>query len=249
MEAARGKADIPHDENSLLVAADEIGTKFEALFMQASFNDSGEARISACLLLTIAELYIAVLAVLRSPAQSHAGVLIRSMLEALADLNNLVADPNYLDQMHFDNADQMLKTSQGFLDDADLRDDPEVQENMKRWRAIEQEMYDKLKSKGCKPQGPAAKFKLAKMIGEYATGYRFLCSFSHSDLNTLIARHAGDGQLRFTDTLPPETLKSLLGLAISIYARSVNTLPKYSNLSTAEVQSACDAADSIWSTL
>lgn len=234
------------DPATLLSAAANIGDRFEALLAEARVHDSGEARIAACLCLTIAELHIAVIAVLRSRAQSHAPILVRSMHEALADLKNLVEDSTYLNQMRFDNADQALKTFKGFKDDPDMQDEQGAQNTLLEWIAKEQGIFDELQKNGFKQLLAAGKFKKAGMVGEYATGYRFLCSYSHSDLNTLIARHAGDRHLRFTDTLSHATLKSVLGMALTVYARAVETLPQYTNLSTEMVKAAIDSADNIW---
>lgn len=231
---------------ALISAAEQINTVLEELLSRARVKNTDAARVSACLCLTIAELYVATIAVLRSRAPSHAPVLIRSMHEAQADLKNLVADNSYLEQMRYDNADQMLKSFEGFLQDPDLRDIEEVQKNMGKWQAIERGIYNELHAKGYRPHRPAIKFKKAGMAGEYATAYRFLCSFSHSDLNTLLARHTGQDHLRFAAPLPPETLKSVLGLATSIYVFTINTLPAYTQLANEEVRAANDAADAIW---
>jgi hypothetical protein len=59
---------------------------------------------------TIAEAFTAVVAILRSPSQSDAVPLVRTMHEALADLRNLVADNACMDQIRFDSAYQQLKT-------------------------------------------------------------------------------------------------------------------------------------------
>jgi hypothetical protein len=231
---------------SLLAAAEQISRILEGLLARAKVRGPEVARVSGYLSLTIAELYAAVLAVLRSTAPSHAPVLVRSMHEALADLRNLVANPDYLNQMRYDNAEQMLRTCDGFMQDPDLRGMEEVQKNMGEWRAAEQRIYDELHPRGYRPFGPSKKFKQAGMAGEHATAYRFLCSFSHSDLNTLIARHAGEGYLRFAAPLPAETLQSVLGLATSIYVGAINTLPAYTTLTVDEVKRAVDAANTVW---
>jgi hypothetical protein len=230
----------------MISAAEKIGATFEALLEEVAVQDSGEARISACLFLTIAELYIAMLSVMQSRAQSHAPVLVRSMHEAFVDLQNLVADSSYADQMRYDNADQMLKTSGGFQEAPDLKEDEEALNTLAEWSAKEQKTLDELKAKGYKSLKIFDKFDRAGLAREYATGYRFFCSFSHSDLNTLIARHAGLGHLRFTDPLPAETLKSILSIAINIYGRAVQNLPKFTNLSDDRVKAAVDAVEAIW---
>jgi hypothetical protein len=84
------------ESGQILEAARQIGAAFDKLLTGASVNDSGEARISACLCLTIGEMYGATLIVFDSPFQSHAPLIIRSMHEALADPTNLVVNPVYL---------------------------------------------------------------------------------------------------------------------------------------------------------
>ena len=230
----------------MISAAEKIGAIFEALLEKVEVQDSGEARISACLILTIAELYIAMLNVIQSRAQSHAPVLIRSMHEALVDLQNLVANSSYVDQMRFDNADQMLKTSDGFQEAPSLKDNKEALNTLAEWSARERKTYDELKAKGYKPLNVFDRFNRVGMAEEYVTSYRFFCSFSHSDLNTLIARHAGPGHLRFTDPIPTETLKSVLSIAINIYGRAVQNLPKVTTVSDDSVRVAVDAVEAIW---
>jgi hypothetical protein len=230
--------------DDIVGAAERVAATLEALLDKMEVRDSGEARLSACLFLTIGELYIAVLGVLRSRAQSHAPVLVRSMLEAFADLLNLVADSSYTDQMRFDNADQMLKTFGGFQEA--LKDDKDALKKLGEWIARERAILDETKAKGYKSLTISERFKRAELVEEYATGYRFFCSFSHSDINTLLARHADTKHLRFTDALPIETLKSVLSTSINIYGRAAQTLPMYTNISAEEVKAAVDRAEAIW---
>ncbi len=230
----------------LLSAADEIGAIFEGLLEKTQVNDSGEARVSVCLCLTIAEGYVAVLAVLNSHAQSHAPILIRSMHEALADLTILVETPNHVDQMKFDNAWQMLKIFLGFQDDSELKANLEAQETLKNWTEKEQATFTELRAKGYKRLQISAKFKTAKMIGEYVTSYGFLCSITHNNFTNLIARHGRVGYLGFTEPIPDAMLKSLLSISINIYGRAVKTLPKSTNLSEDEVTAAINAVEAIW---
>ena len=116
---------------------------------------------------------------------------------------------------------------------------------MGEWRAREQPIYDSLRQKGVASMSVLDAFKKAGMAPEYG-GYRFMCSSTHSNLTTLISRHAGDGHLTFTGSLPFETLKSTLGMAVSIYARAVETLPSYTDIPTGDVAAAMDAANASW---
>lgn len=230
---------------NLLAAADDINDLLEPLLLRARVKDSGEARVAMCLYLTIAELYGAALAVYKSQYQSHAPVLIRSMLESLADLLILVTDASHLDQMNFENARQMLNVVKAFEGDVDLQKDADAMMTMKSWRDREQPIYESLKTKGVKPKSILDTFRTAGISREYA-GYRFLCSFTHVNINALITRHAGVGHLRFTYDMPLETLRSTLGMAISLYGRAVETLPSYTDIAQIDVVAAINAVDTRW---
>ena len=167
------------------------------------------------------------------------------MHEALADLKNLVADASYLEQMLFENARQTLSMVKELEADPDLEKDKDAMKAMAGWRSIEQPIYDKLKGKNLRPLTVVDAFRRAGMAGEYVK-YRFMCSFSHSNLTTLIARHAGARSLRFADVLPVETLKSTLGIAASIYTRAIETVPHYTDIPATRVVTAIDAANEKW---
>ena len=239
-----GKANMAAKE--LLSAADKIGAIFEALLEKIKVNDSGEARVSACLCLTIAEGYVAALAVLNSRAQSHAPILMRSMHEALADLSIIVDVPNHVDQMRFDNASQMLRIFSGFQNDSELKADPEVQKTLKNWTGKEQATFDELQAKGHERLRISDKFKKAKMAGDYVTSYGVFCSVTHNNVTNLIARHGRVGYLGFTEPVPDVTLKSYLAICVNIYGRAVQTLPKFTNLSDDEVAAAVAEVEAIW---
>ncbi|MBI3917267.1 MAG: hypothetical protein HY322_09695 [Betaproteobacteria bacterium] len=59
----------------LISAAEKIGATFEALLEEVEVQDSGEARLSACLFLTIAELYIAMLRVVSGVAGQQVSLI------------------------------------------------------------------------------------------------------------------------------------------------------------------------------
>lgn len=234
------------DAQTLLTVADEVNESFHSLLRRAVVDDSPEARVSAFLCLSVAEGFGAVLALLRSPYGSHAPILVRSMHEALADLNNLIADPKYLDQIRFDNADQQLRTFDAFLADPDLSEDAEMRTAMSGWRETEQATFDELSAKGVKRQSISKKFLAAGMASEYATAYRVACSFTHGNLTTLIARHGRAGPIRFATAMPPETLHMVLGMALSDFARAMETIPNFTNIGKADVQQVMDGVNVKW---
>lgn len=85
-------------------AALTILDRFEELIGRANVSDSGEARIGACLTLTIFEQFRCAMCVIDGGYASHAAGPIRSMLEGVADLMNLSKSADYLDQLHYEDA-------------------------------------------------------------------------------------------------------------------------------------------------
>jgi hypothetical protein len=79
--------------------------------------------------------------------------------------------------------------------------------------------------------------------------YRFLCTFSHNQFSTLVARHVGAGQLVLGQPLPADTLEMILSLSISIYGQALGLAPTFSNLTAGEVQAVHDQVDARWAAL
>lgn len=72
---------------------------FEKLIARANVEDSGVARIGACLILTIFEQFRVAMCLVDAGHASHAAGPIRSMLEGVADLMNLSTSAVYFDQL------------------------------------------------------------------------------------------------------------------------------------------------------
>jgi len=228
-------------------AAEEIGASLENVFVKITPHRTSAARIGACLFLTIAELHLGVLATFRSRAPSTAPTLIRTMHEALVDLTLVSRDPSHLDQMRFDASDQALKVFAGFLDDEDLKSDEEAVSTLTRWIANDRAVREELSSRGLKARSVLSRFKAADMAHEYATGYRWLCSFTHTSLHTLKARHRGNGELRFGYPLPDKTTEILLGMELGFYLRAFEFLPLVSDLPRDTARAVAAACREAWS--
>jgi hypothetical protein len=127
-------------------AATTILDSFEGMIGRANVVDSGEARIGACLTLTIFEQFHSALCLVDAGYASHAAGPIRSMLEGVADLMNLSKDPNYLDQLHYENARSNVAL---FNDILKLKNVPdEMVENVGKWRDTERPFEISSKSLG-----------------------------------------------------------------------------------------------------
>ena len=110
--------------DKILKAARHAKERIDAILLRANVQDSGEARVSATFLLTIAEQFAATVHLIEGEFSTHAPVLVRSMLDELADLRNLVDDPNYLDHLKFEDARSNVLMVDDFEADSDISSDP-----------------------------------------------------------------------------------------------------------------------------
>jgi hypothetical protein len=230
------------DLPKMITAAHAAKKRFDEILRRVRVQDSGEARVSATLCLTISEQFAAALHLIQGGYSTHAPVIVRSMLEGLADLLNLVKDANYLDQMRFENARADVILFEEFAADPEMQEDKEAIAALTAWKAKAQPIRDELRAKGIKPQGIVDQFKQAGMAQNYVA-YRVLCSFSHNQLTTLLARHAaGTFELRYHHEAPEETTASTLTVALSVLCRAIDTLPLFTDLAAAEVTHAIEAS-------
>lgn len=221
------------------------GASMASLF-RLNVNDSGEARVAATLCLTIAEQFAGVLHLVRGGFSSHAPILVRSMLEGVADLLNLVHDANYLDQLHYENARNDALLFDGFMDDPEMKRDAKALATLRAWKAKAQPIRDEFHAKGFRPISAIEKFRRAKIQSTYVA-YRTFSAFAHSGLTTLLARHADYRfELRYHDEAPPETTGSALTIAISILCNAFATLPRFTDISENELKQELDAIDAAW---
>jgi hypothetical protein len=233
------------DALKMVRAAHEVKERFDEMLLRANVQDSGEARVSATLSLTISEQFAATLHLVEGGFSTHAPVVVRSMLEGLASLVNLTNDPNYLDQMRFESARADVTLFEEYAADPEMKEDKEAIATLAAWKVKAQPVRDALKEKGLKPQGIIEQFRQASMLQNYIA-YRVFCSFAHNQLTTLISRHAGNFELRYHHEAPAETTASTLTVALSVLCRAINTLPKFTDIMAVEVTRAIDDADAAW---
>jgi hypothetical protein len=161
--------------DKMLKAARRAKERIDAMLLPANVQDSGEARVSATFLLTIAEQFAAMVHLVEGKFSTHAPILVRSMLDELVDLRNLVDDPNYLDQLKFEDARSNVLMVDDFAADPDISSDPSTRMQLAEWRQKYQPIYDTLKSQGLKPQRATQKFLRAKVSSLYVPLGLSLC--------------------------------------------------------------------------
>ena len=233
-------ADIP----KMLTAAHEIKCQYDIVLMRANVQDSGEARVSASLCLTIAEQFAAILCLAERGFSSHAPILVRSMLEGLANLINLANDPNYLEQIRYENARSDVILFDEYASDPDIQKDHEAIATLARWKDKAKPVRDELADRGFKNVDVKEKFKRANISQNYVA-YRVFCSFAHNQLTTLLARHGGKF-IHYHYEAPVSMTASTLTVAVSILSRALDMLPSFTDISASELKTVIGTADANW---
>lgn len=220
----------------------EIGrvsiAQYEDYLVAMQVNDSGEARVSATLLLTIGELYRAMEALLDHGCASHAGGPIRSMIEALANVLLVAKDPDNVYQLTFDNAREdasLLRRYMGALGDGV---DASILEPLKRMVAEAENRRDALSEAGYKKQLIATKFSEIERQVDLYTAYGILCGLVHPSFTGLMSRHAGDNklELKYRAEPRPEVVEMLLYMAVPCLLEAMTVLPGISDIRANDVQ-------------
>lgn len=234
------------DLAKMLPAAHKIKNTFDAIIIGANVRNSDEARVSAALCLTILEQYAAVLHLIECKLSSHAPIVVRTMLEGLVNLHNLVSDPTYLNQMKFDDAYNSSVFFEKFAHNPYVKDDKEYIASFAAWKADGQSLLADLKAKGLKKQLIFEKFENAKSLSNCNIAYHVLCAYAHNQLTALTSRHAGDSCMRYHDDAPVENIAYIIGIALEILWLAVETLPKYTDINEDELKLRVNNACEIW---
>jgi hypothetical protein len=235
--------DIP----GMLLAAKDVKNRFDDIIYRFNVADSGKARISACLCLTISEQFSATLHLIEGGFSTHAPIMVRSMLEGVVNLLCLDKDPKHLDQLRFDNARSDVVLFDEYAALEDMQDNKDAISKLKQWKEKAQPILDELKGKAFKKQELLERFKKASMQQNYVA-YRVYCSYAHNLLTPLKARHAGVPQLRYHDEGPPETTASLLNVAVDILCHAIETVTSFTDISEEEIRHAIAETNDKWRT-
>jgi hypothetical protein len=229
---------------ALLAAASRISTITDEMVLRAQVNDTGEARVAACFYLSLAEQFSATLLLISSRCSSHAPPLLRSMLEGLVDLKNLVADPAYLDQIKLNDATEDLKTFESFANDPALLGDQETQTDLTLWRANGTRLRTELMQRGVRVRPLEQRLDPVELRSLYSA-YRFLTGMSHSRLSNVIMRHAGT-VLQFRAPAPDDTIIGFLRIAVQMLGLGFEQVCHFTNIPANHVRRTLDEVSAIW---
>ena len=219
---------------------------FEKLIARANVEDSGEARIGACLILTIFEQFRAAMCLIDAGHASHAAGPIRSMLEGVADLMNLSASADYLDQLRWENARANVAM---FNDILTLDNAPEeMTRTVGEWKARDEPVRDELAKAGRERIQLEQKLKDVGLGGMYLH-YRILCAFVHPNLTSLISRHAGRErmtELEYLRLVDRPVYRMLVMMAFDLLVRAGSELHCFTDIDEGEVNTVAEEAKRLW---
>lgn len=229
---------------ALLVAARRINAITDEVVLRAQVNNTAEARAAACFYLSLAEQFSATLLLISNRHSSHAPPLLRSMLEGLVDLKNLITDPAYLDQIKLNDATEDLKTFESFANDPALLGNQETQADLAVWRANGTRLRTELLQRGVRVRPLEQRLDPVGLRPLYAA-YRFLTGMSHSRLSNVIMRHAGTA-LQYQAPAPDDTIIGFLRIAVQMLGLGFEQVCHFTSIPANEVRRTLDEVSAIW---
>jgi len=196
------------------------------------FKRSPQHGIAVSLHGTILEHASAAMGLLVGGNASAAFILTRAAFEALADLENLVTDPTYADDMrasHFKQLERRLRAALGRSSSnpylASLAADPSSASEL---TSIQADLQS-LAAKGKTPLTALDRFTKAGMLDVYDGPYSAICGHSHNDLGVLQERHvkfdsSGAPQILYFQEPTDEDVTLVVDTLAGILANSIACL-------------------------
>lgn len=191
----------------------------------STFAANRIAPAKALVICTILDGMFAVVALLQSPGQGHVFTLLRSLLEAFADLEHLDTPEGelYLHRMRLTSA--LRKKRQGEELIAARLNDPASMEIIRVAKEAcrdAKRVIDSARANGAMTEITPTERVAA--LGQDAAGlYTQYCFDAHNDLDALIRRHATDDRelLELGGNLDEADVLNVLGLTVFLGARSL----------------------------
>lgn len=228
----------------LIAAAKEANEVLTRLVGAISLDGEERTRAAGMLLATIAEQMGAVIVLMATPMQSHAPILVRTMLEALVDLKCVVTDEDYLEQLEFTDVLQLRKVLIDYAKDPEFMAVEQFQREHAAVMAEVEPRYEELRQ-GRSPVDIATRFRRAGMAGAYVV-YRMYCTWSHNQLFALRGRHQASGPIEMGAAMPIDMQRAVIVNAVKTYSDALRMLPQFaSNADAGKIEVALMTADAL----
>jgi len=177
------------------------------------------------LFLTMVEQFEATARLMEANLVSHAGVHVRSMMEALANFQCLAESPSHVDVMLYKNLEGEKRAYKSAVEAEMLS--VEDQLAMATRLTDCNERHSQHKRKLTKEQLNTQMPTLFKRggVSELLTPYTILCSMAHSDLSALAMRHQGRETMEFRREVPRAMNVLVYSMAHYSLMHALPTLP------------------------
>lgn len=168
-------------------------------------------RLQCALFLTIAEQFESVVRLAKADLISHGAILVRSMLEATADLRLLGTEQDHVDRMKYSRAagekrfyEQLLTIQQ-------------LSESVRQFVGARQPAlaghYARLHERFRKSKRTQVEAFVAAGMADVVGYYVILCSFAHNDITALGLRHQGETSMTYKAAIPDAVAFLIIQLA------------------------------------
>jgi hypothetical protein len=233
----------PIDRDQVLVDARRIEELSKAVILAASPNDDNAAQLGCAGLALILDGYSAVMALLGTTGEYHAPTVVRTMLEAFADLNALANDKAYAERMRLHAACERKKVIKGYV--AAYGENRAFEATAQRARSdlygLEPEIT-RLRDQGIEDYKVWERFQLAGLGGDRVYVYGELSSFAHADYIAIMLRHIGREKLILGHPLPDEWFAKVVFLSSTILLDGLLTLSSFAAYDASHVGALRDEA-------
>jgi len=160
-------------------------------------------------------------------------ILLRSMLEAFVDFSNLAETRTYGYHMDGSNIKEWIR----ILEEAKRGDNPYLADisklpNLHAILSDHKKQLKDLKRKGYSPLPQYQKFEKSHQSKEYRSFYNFLCCHAHSNIRSLISRHAdiaddeSDYELQFFSPTDLDSIVHYIDSCLGILVASTESIHK-----------------------
>lgn len=238
------------DQTALIADALSLKAEFDKLLGNARVRNARHHKIAGYLCLTIAEQFSATLYLVQGGYSSHAPLIVRSMLEALADMLCIVTDPNFVDQLIFDSARDDIRMFAEFSEDPEMQKNQEAMGILSTWSRKADDRLKAMKIRKIKKLSTEQRFAKAGIKPLYVA-FRMYSAFAHNQLSALMGRHGEvepSTEIRYGMPVPPDFMKGMLMLSARLFITAVSQASHFTTIPTDELSRYIARSETRWRT-
>jgi len=194
-----------------LALATDLRTEIDALITTMRPPLVSPGRLQCALFLTVAEQFESVVRLAKAELITHSAVLVRSMLEATADIRLLGTEQDHVDRMRYDRAAGEKRFYERVLASQQLPEN--VRQFIGARQPVVAEHHGQLHERFRKNKRTEVDTFIAADMADVIGYYTILCSFAHNDITALAFRHQGERSMTYKGPIPDGVAFLILQLA------------------------------------